>query len=431
MGKKLNNYCNYQSSSEYVSIGHPDRVCDVAASIIIDDIQFADGPNSHAAVEVFLTHDTIIYSGEVKTTLKIDDKYLHDVTQSAFKACGYIPEMRKFWTVDEVILADDLKIINKVHQQSPDIALATTDKDDKSGYNDQGIYFSCAENTNPKRIGSPMNAAKKISDFLHNLSFYSITSGGIEYGPENSKIVLGPDNKCVITMEVKEDGFTPVCITGITIAVAHSSQTPVDLVRKYIKEYVCDILTCDIPISDDCTWTINGTGRFVIHGCLSDTSMTGRKISVNHPSAGPFWMNKMIGGGSLVKPWHASDLILNLAARFISSIVVMSGYSKYATVGCSCGIGQTSLQSFFIYGDPEFEKNTDLKTRITQFFREEFPWSPYALAKTLGLFNNDFSFRYAVINNFFGDPMTQPWEHDENLGIWIEKLKIYVNEVQG
>lgn len=429
MSKQLIN--NYQSSAEYVSPGHPDRVCDIAASIIINDIQKIDGPNSHAAVEVFLTHDTIIYSGEVKTTLTIDDNYLRNVTYTAFDSIGYSQSLRKYWTKDEVVIAEDLTIVNKVYLQSSDIALGTTDKDDDSGYNDQGIYFSSADNTTPELIGSPMHAAKKISDYFYKMSSLSITEGGIEYGPDKSKLILGPDNKCVVTMKVEDDGFTPICITGITVAVAHSANTSCELLREYVKAEVYKILADEYIISDDCKWTINGTGRFVIHGCISDTSMTGRKISVNHPSAGPLWMNKMIGGGSLVKPWHASDLILNLAARYISSIIVSAGYSKYAVVGCSCGIGQKSLQSFFVQGDPTFESNEKLKNVVVQFFQEKFSWSPFELAKNLGIFTDDFNFSDAVRNNFFGDPLSQPWEDPERIHEWVVKLNIFVNEIQG
>lgn len=428
MNTRLN---KYQSSAEYVSPGHPDRVCDIAASIIINDIQKKDGPNSHAAVEVFLTHDTIIYSGEVKTTLTIDDDYLRYVTDTAFDSIGYYQKLRKYWTKDEVVIAEDLTVINKIYLQSPDIALGTTDKDDNSGYNDQGIYFSSADNTTSELIGSPMYAAKIISDYFYYASTLSILKDGLEYGPNKSKLILGPDNKCVVTMEVEDDGFTPICITGIILAIAHSSGTSCELLREYAKEQVYKILKDKYIISDDCKWTINGTGRFVIHGCISDTSMTGRKISVNHPSAGPLWMNKMIGGGSLVKPWHASDLILNLAARFISSIIVSAGYSKYAVVGCSCGIGQKDLQSFFVQGDPIFESNYKLKNTIIRFFREIFSWRPFDVATNLGIFDDNFNFSDAVENNFFGDPQTQPWEDPERIHIWVTKLKLYIDEIQG
>ena len=292
--------------------------------------------------------------------------------------CGYISQMRNFWTKDEVTLAEDVEILNKIYPQSPDIAIGTTDKGEDSGFNDQGVFFSSAENTNHKRLGSAMFVAEIISKFLHQLSLHSIIYQG-------SKVQLGPDNKCVVTVAVEEDGFTPICITAITIAVAHSSQSSIEKVRECVKKAVSDqlIMSCDIPISPDCDWIINGTGRFVYHGVVSDTSLTGRKISVNHPSAGPIWSNKMIGGGSLTKPAKAADLVLNLTSRFIASVIVQAGLSDYATVGCSGAIGQHYPQSLFIKGDPQFEEQKEVKEYVISFFKNELPWAPIKLADCL------------------------------------------------
>jgi S-adenosylmethionine synthetase len=407
----------YFSSSEYVSPGHPDRLCDVLAAIIIQDIQKQDGVNSHAAIEVFATRDLIIFGGEATTTISLTDEYLRSVVEQGFKMCGYISQMRNFWTKDEVTLAEDVEILNKIYPQSPDIAIVTTDKGEDSGFNDQGVFFSSAENTNHKRLGSAMFVAEIISKFLHQLSLHSIIYQG-------SKVQLGPDNKCVVTVAVEEDGFTPICITAITIAVAHSSQSSIEKVRECVKKAVSDqlIMSCDIPISPDCDWIINGTGRFVYHGVVSDTSLTGRKISVNHPSAGPIWSNKMIGGGSLTKPAKAADLVLNLTSRFIASVIVQAGLSDYATVGCSGAIGQHYPQSFFIKGDPQFEEQKEVKEYVISFFKNELPWAPIKLARLFGIFDDHFDFSLAVYNNFFGDYGSQPWESNLLITDWAIKL---------
>lgn len=405
----------FLSSSEFVSPSHPDRVADDLAAKVIDDIQHKDGVSSHAAIEVFLTRDTVIFSGEAVTSLQITDDYLREVVRYVFDKCGYIPEMRRFWIKDEVVLADDIQIENRIVPQSPDIALGTTDKAEESGWNDQGIYFSSADNSNDKLLGYPMYVATLIGENLHALSRQTI-----KYSDEYP-VVLGPDIKVVVTCEVKEDGFTPIQVTALTIAVAHASVSNIGVVREVVKGFVSYILfENSISVSDDCQWVINGTGRFVVMGSVSDTSMTGRKISVNHPSAGPLWCNKMIGGGSLVKPWHASDLILNIASRYVANHIVRSGLSSYAVVGCAGAIGQKGLQSLFIKGDEYFDEVYGVP--VTEYFKNSLEWTPYALAKRFCFFNEGFDFNQIVHGNFFGN--SQPWEVCDKM--IIEDLKHYM-----
>lgn len=407
----------FYSSSEFVSVAHPDRLCDCLAAMVINDIQKKDGPQSHAAIEVFATHDSIIFGGEATTTLELTEEYLNGIVTRGFSRCGYIPEMRNFWSKSEVMLAEDVTIINKIASQSPDIAMGTTDLGADSGFNDQGIFYSSAENTNDKRIGSAMLIAQTVCEHLHSMSRSSIVMN-------NMPLHFGPDNKCVATVKVAADGFTPIAITAITIAVAHDSASSIDFVRDFVKESVTEVLKdVNIPLVEDCKWIINGTGRFVVHGIISDCSMTGRKISVNHPSAGPVWCNKMIGGGSLVKPAHASDLILNLTSRFIASVVVKAGLSKYAVVGCSGAIGQTTIQSLFVKGDAEFDRVDLLHKKVEEFFSVELPWAPIKLARLFGIFDESFDFGRAVNKNFFGDAETQPWE-----GTLVDEWAVKLNE---
>lgn len=392
----------YFSTSEFVSLGHPDRLADSIAAVIINDIQKKDGPNSHAAIEVFITHDTITVSGEATTTLDLNARYLRKSVAEAFFCCGYLQEMRQYWAEDEVKLAGDFKIINKVATQSPDIALATTDKGEESGWNDQGVYFSSCEDTNPYGLGTAHLLAQRISDSLFYESQASVLN--------KYNVVLGPDNKVCVTVKTAEDGFTPLAVTAVTIAVAHSPKCSEEsTIMEVFKLARTAINEVGIPISAHCKWVINGTGRFIVHGPIADTSTTGRKVSVNHPSAGPVWCNKMVGGGSMVKPWHASDFILNIMSRYISEVVVKAGLSSYAVVGCSGAIGKTGLQSIFIKGDEHFDKCN--KERVYAFFQSFIHWSPKGIADKFGLFDESFDFSEAVNHNFFGCPDVQPWEN--------------------
>lgn len=408
----------YLSSSEAVSLGHPDRLCDLIASYVIDDIQHKDQFASHAAIEVFLTHDTVVFGGEAKSTINFTVPYLRAILVKAFRRAGYYAEMRDFWKKSEVCLPSNLYIINEIEAQSPDIALGTTDKGGDSGYNDQGIAMSSAENTNPTRLGIPHLLAMAISNDLHELSRNTILNAEVR---ENYGVVLGPDNKVVVTVRVAEDGFTPIAVEAVTIAVAHSSQTDIEKVREVAQsEAELVIARHNIPIADNCKWTINGTGRFVVHGNISDCSMTSRKLSVSNPSAGPLWSNKLLGGGGLVKPFHASDLMLNVASRLVSNVIVNAGLSSYAVTLVSCSIAATKPQSVQIVGDARFMKK--YYSKCQKFFTERFDWSIYALTKQFGMFDNDFSFSECVADNFFGHPESQPWESDTLISWWTDKL---------
>lgn len=414
----------FYASTEFVSSGHPDRLCDNLAAIVINDIQKKDGVNSHAAIEVFATHDSIIFAGEAITTLTLDEEYLRSVVHSGFIRSGYLPAMRAFWTKDQVVLPEDIQIINKICPQSPDIALGTTDKGEDSGYNDQGIFFSSADNTTPEHVGIGMKIATQIGEELQQYSQSSIIH------PEEYPVILGPDNKVVVTIRTQEDGMTPDQITAITVAASHSEGSSVDRVTEVVKIIAQGVIDKNGLTIDDkeMVWTINGTGRFVVHGQVSDTSMTGRKISVNHPSAGPVWMSKNIGGGSSIKHIHASDLILNIASRVISNIVVTAGLSTYAVVGTAGAIGQTNLQSLFIKGDEKYESDPWLGKVVEEFFFETWKWSPVALARKFGFFEDSFDFGKAVNKNFFGNPSTQPWECPNFIAFEAEKLKNYLKE---
>lgn len=411
---------SYQSASEMVNVAHPDRLADLLASIVINDIQHKDREKSHAAVEVFITHDKVIFSGEVKTTLNINDDYLRHVVEQGYSRAGYLPKMREFWTTDEVMLASDMKIENSIQLQSPDIALGTTDKGEDTGWNDQNISFSSSEGTNAKHLGFPMMIATEINDMLAALSFESITKG--------LPRVYGPDIKVVVTVKTLEDGFNPVEITGITIAIPHTSKQDIEDVRSDIKSAVETFIEnrqqfWSCPIAKDCKWVINGTGRFVVHGNLGDTSMTGRKISVNHPSAGPVWSNKMIGGGSMIKPAHASDLLLPLVSRLIANLLVDAELTSYAVVGIACGIGQKDIQSIFIHGDDAFESNPEFVAKVEDWIKANISISPASLIKRFQLFDIDFS--EVVERNFFGDErfVWESYYDNEELTDALKKLK--------
>lgn len=405
--------------SEVVSTAHPDRLCDALAAKLIDDIQHKDGPVSHAAVEVFATHSKIIFAGEVHTTLEITPEYLKSLVAKVYDDCGYIPAMRNYWNKDEVVLPEDLEIVNEICAQSPDIARATTELAELSGYNDQGIFYSSSESRTNSMMGSAKELSTLISEELFKVSRTTINN--------NLPVKLGPDNKVVVSLEVADDGYTPISVQAVTIAAAHDSASETIKVVNFIK-LAADLVirewatSNDVKYSADSTeWVINGTGRFVVHGQISDTSMTGRKLAVNHPSAGPWWESTLIGGGSLVKGAHASDLVLNIVSRFIANCIVNSGLATYAVVATASAIGQVKPMSLSIHGD---FNDSSLIPKCESFFAEYLDWHPVKLAEFLGIFSG--SFYDIVRSNFFGHPQVQLYESPDLITPAVKKLLQYI-----
>ena len=420
-------------SSEYVTLGHPDRLCDTIASNLINKIQKNDKENSHAAVEVFASDDTVVFGGEVKTSLKINKKLLREVLEESFKDCGYIPERRNVFTKDEVYLAKDTKILNKVHAQSPDIARATTDKKEQSGFNDQGIFFGSYDYLTPTGQGVAKFLAQSFGDFLFNKS--------------KENLCIGSDIKVVFTLNVDDkDTYTPKSIKHVTVAIPnknvdgsfkkdvsvqlycsrhnHQIQDLQNVDAFVIKVYsmwqdslisqlnesyplLVELLHGDFP-----EFTVNGTGRYVNHGYHSDASMTGRKLAVNNMSAGPVYSQCQCGGGSYIKPFHASDFLLPMAGNMIAKAVVSLGFTPYANVALACTIGSTKVDSICITGNSKFNKNTKLVNTITEALKT-LDISPDGLAKIWG-YPETFDF-YSIAKSNFVDKNICPWYNTESI----------------
>lgn len=412
---------SFSNCVEIVSRAHADRLSDQIAAIIIDAVNHKDRFSGHAAVEVFISGNNITIGGEITTTLEVTDQFLRDVVTEAFETCGYRKSIRDYWSIDECLLADDMNIINQLCSQSPDIALGTTSREQDTGWNDQTLAFSSSDDSTPNHVGCSFRVATEISDFLWGLSQSSFE--------QDNSIKLGPDNKVLVTLNCNDSlGMYPDSIKSITIAVPHTQDQDTKIFAEYIKESVSKHLQSVDPVlwsnSHEIEWIINGTGKFVVHGPRSDSGVTGRKISVNCPSAGPIWANKNIGGGSMIKPAHASDLLLPIYARFITNVIVHSGLAHYCVLGLSSSIGLTKLGSFFIWADlrPEIAKGGF----VDEFFRTR-EVTPRSLIELFKLFDPEFSFSDCVANNFYGNAShSQTWEDPELIDKWSRELIAFV-----
>ena len=408
-------------SSEYVSCGHPDRTMDSIAANLINRIQQKDKENSHAAIEVFASDDTIIFGGEAKTTLKLN-KSLKDIVDESFRDCGYLPEKRKFFNKDEVYLAKDVKIINKVHAQSPDIARATTDLKSGTGWNDQGVFFSGFDSRTPTGQGVGKFLAQSFGDYI------------FEYAKNHSDV--GSDIKVVVTLDVDDkDMITAKEIVHVTVAVPVSDKgnTKPDFVVGLYTDWQKQFNFTDsfpelhkLVVNSKPEFTVNGTGRYVNHGFHSDASMTGRKLAVNNMSAGPVYSMCQCGGGSYIKPWHASDFLLPMVATWVSKAVVDLGLTSYANVALACTIGSQTIDSFCITGDAKFNKNVKIRNLITEALLN-YGITPDGIKERWGLLDG-FNFYKSALQNFVvkdSNTRNAPWYDTKDL---VDYLRSIIDE---
>ena len=342
---------NYLFTSESVSEGHPDKVCDRISDEIVDMIykeaskSGVDPWSVRVACETLATTNRVIIAGEVRvpdTLLKKDKngKLVHDkkgdpvinpsrfrsAARRAIRAIGYEQEGFHWKTV---------KIDVLLHSQSADIAQGVdnaSDRQGEEGAGDQGIMFGYACRETPDLMPAPIYYAHKI---LETLSIARHLDEG-----EASK--LGPDAKSQVTVRYEND--KPVEVVSIVLSTQHIDPTwDSKKVRSVVEPYIRQALS-DIKIADNCNWYINPTGKFVIGGPDGDAGLTGRKIIVDtYGGAAPH------GGGAFSgKDTTKVDRSAAYAARYLAKNVVAAGLADRCTIQLSYAIGVAQPLSIYV-----------------------------------------------------------------------------------
>src|SRR3546814_244047 len=248
---------SYLFTSESVSEGHPDKVCDRISDAIVDTFLTHD-PDARVAVETLATTNRVVLAGEVRGPAEVTGDLLEQVARAAVKEIGY--EQDGFhW--------DKMSVENYIHAQSSDIALgvdAAGNKDEGAG--DQGIMFGFACRETETLMPAPIHYSHSI---LRSLS--EARHSGSEPG-------LGPDSKSQVTLEYV-DG-KPVRATSVVVSTQHAGELDQDAVREIVRPHVVNVLPEGWMCPEE-EFYVNPTGRFVIGGPDSDTGLTGRKIIVD------------------------------------------------------------------------------------------------------------------------------------------------------
>ena len=350
---------DFEFTSESVSEGHPDKVCDQISDSILDLFMEKDS-NSRVACETLATTNRIVLAGEINLKNKnqeIGASLIDEVVRKKVKEIGY--EQDGFhWK--------NLKIENLLHNQSTDISQGV-DKDESNelyGAGDQGIMFGYAcDETNslmPEPIDYSHKILKTLSDYRHNNDSF-----------------FGPDSKSQVSVLYKNN--RPQNISSIIVSSQHLDSANNNEIRKKILEIIEEAIP-KITLPSEKKILINPTGRFVIGGPDGDAGLTGRKIIVDtYGGAAPH------GGGAFSgKDYTKVDRSAAYMARFIAKNIVASKIAKKCLIQLSYAIGVSHPISIFLKTDIESSVNTD---RLVEIINQNIDLTPSGIKKFLNLDN--------------------------------------------
>ncbi|MDJ0968252.1 MAG: methionine adenosyltransferase [Kiloniellales bacterium] len=311
---------NYLFTSESVSEGHPDKVCDRISDAVVDTF-LAHDPLSRVAVETMTTTNRVVLAGEVRGPKDVTSELLQEVVRAAVRDIGY--EQKGFHWRHAVIE-------NYIHEQSSDIAMgvdAVGNKDEGAG--DQGIMFgyACEETSEymPAPIYLAHNILKSLAESRHS-------------GAEPK---LGPDAKSQVTLEYR-DG-KPCRATSVVVSTQHSEDLEQDEIREIVRPHVVNVLP-EGWMCDEQEFYVNPTGRFVIGGPDGDCGLTGRKIIVDtYGGAAPH------GGGAFSgKDPTKVDRSAAYACRYLAKNVVAAGLAERCIIQLAYAIGVPKPLSIYV-----------------------------------------------------------------------------------
>jgi S-adenosylmethionine synthetase len=378
---------DYVFTSESVSEGHPDKVCDRISDAVVDLYLGAD-PQSRVAVETLVTTNRIVMAGEVRGPEEITPKVIEDAARQCIKNIGY--EQDGFhW--------DNAEFEFYVHEQSADIAMgvdADADKEKDEGAGDQGIMFGYACRETEPLMPAPIHYAHSI---LHEMA--KLRHGGD--APE-----LGPDAKSQVTLNYVNG--EPARVNSVVVSTQHGEDATQERVREIVMGVVNDVLPKGW-IDGDTKFYVNPTGRFVIGGPDGDTGLTGRKIIVDTYGG----MAPHGGGAFSGKDPTKVDRSAAYAARYLAKNIVAAGFADRCTLQLSYAIGVSEPLSIYadLHGTGKVAED-----KIENAIREVMSLSPRGIREHLSL-NRPVYERTAAYGHFGRTP-------DNDGGFSWEKLDL-------
>ncbi len=389
-------------TSESVTEGHPDKICDQISDAILDELLRQD-PNSRVACETSCTTGLVLVMGEITTNANVD---FQRIVRNTVREIGYD---RAKYGFD----CDTCGVMIALDEQSQDIALGvdkaleakenqmSDEEIEAIGAGDQGLMFGYASNETPELMPYPISMAHKLALKLTEVR----KNGTLPY--------LRPDGKTQVSVEYDENG-KPVRIDTVVLSTQHSAEVSQEQIHEDIKKYVFDpVLPADM-IDDETKYFINPTGRFVIGGPHGDSGLTGRKIIVD--TYGGYARH---GGGAFSgKDPTKVDRSASYAARYVAKNIVAAGLADKCEIQLSYAIGVARPTSIMI---DTFGTGKLSDEKITEIVRENFDLRPAGIIKMLDLRRPIYK-QTAAYGHFGRTDIDVPWEHTD----MAEKLASYL-----
>lgn len=385
-------------TSESVTEGHPDKICDQIADAILDEYMKKD-VNSKVACEVAITTDFVLIMGEITSNAKVNiDKIVRDTIRDI----GYD-------NVEYGFDCDNCNVIINIDEQSTDIALGVDkyklDKVNKSsdliGAGDQGMMFGYATDETSEMMPYPIYLAHKLTKRLTEVR----KNGILKY--------LRPDGKSQVTVEYDSDD-KPVRIEAVVISTQHNSEISQEQLHKDIRKYVIDSTIPQNMVDSKTKYYINPTGRFVIGGPHGDSGLTGRKIIVD--TYGGYARH---GGGAFSgKDCTKVDRSAAYMARYVAKNIVAARLAEKCEIQLSYAIGVTEPISISV---DTFGTGKVSDSKLIHIIRNKFELSPYGIIKFFDLRRPIYK-QVAAYGHFGRNELELPWEKTDKVSEIIKEL---------
>lgn len=388
-------------TSESVTEGHPDKICDQISDSVLDAI-LSEDPQARVACETAVTTGLVLVNGEISTNCYVD---IPKVVRQTIKDIGY--DRAKYGFDGETCA-----VLTAIDEQSTDIAMGVDealeskrgtmeDKINSIGAGDQGIMFGYACNETLEYMPLPISLAHKLARRLTEIR----KDGTLNY--------LRPDGKTQVTVEY--EGDKPVRIDTIVISTQHSPDVSLDTIERDMKGYVIKTIVPEELLDDETKYYINPTGRFVIGGPQGDSGLTGRKIIVD--TYGGY--AKHGGGAFSGKDPTKVDRSATYAARYVAKNIVAAGLADKCELQLAYAIGVAQPVSVLV---DTFGTGKISETKIEELVRENFDLRPAAIIRDLDL-RRPLYRQVAAYGHFGRTDIDLPWERLDKVDVLKKALK--------